>query len=326
MKSFDVVTIGAATQDVFVRSKKLEEQKDPLAPDGVDACIPLGSKLSIDELSFASGGGATNAAATFAHLGLKTACLSRIGDDLVGDFILAELKRERIDTSLVVRAKQEMSAYSVILLAGSGHRGILTHRGASAGLDTRDLPRKLKTRWIYATSLGGNKRLLKAAFDLADACGAKIAWNPGNKELELGWKTLLPFLKKCDALLLNKEEAAELADLPPRHLEDILKKIGDAIEGILIVTDGERGAYAVSDSVRYRVASLKGKRVNTTGAGDAFGSGLVSALIKKKDLDTALRVAALNAHGVITHMGAKAGILKRFPSANDLKRVSIKKW
>lgn len=53
--------------------------------------------------------------------------------------------------------------------------------------------------------------------------------------------------------------------------------------------------------------------MNTTGAGDAFGSAFVATLAKGLYLDDALRAGLLNALGVVTHMGAKAGILKKFP-------------
>ena len=96
MPSFDIVTIGAATQDVFIKSKKFEELRDPHAPDGFDACVPLGSKIDVDDLFFSTGGGATNSAVTFARLGFKTACLSRLGQDMTGSTILAELKKEKI--------------------------------------------------------------------------------------------------------------------------------------------------------------------------------------------------------------------------------------
>ncbi len=324
MKSFDVLTIGSATQDVFIQSKMLEEQKDSHAPDGIDACIPLGSKLGIDELTFATGGGATNAAVTFAHFGLKTTCVARVGDDMTAEMIMSDLKREHVDTSHIKRAKGEKSAYSIILVAGSGHRGILTHRGASQYLDARDLPRNVKPAWIYGTSFGGNARLLESVFALAYRTGAKLAWNPGAGELALGFARLAPYLRRTDVLILNKEEAGELAGLPSRHAPGVMRKIATSLKGVLIVTHGEHGAYAYAHGTTWFVGTLKGQRVNTTGAGDAFGSGLVGALAKGKRLDVALRTGALNAHGVITHMGAKVGILKGFPGILFLKKVPLK--
>jgi len=67
------------------------------------------------------------------------------------------------------------------------------------------------------------------------------------------------------------------------------------------------------------------KRVNLTGAGDAFGSGYAAAILKHYDIRTALAVGTLNATGVVQHTGAKVGILRAWPTANEISRVKIKK-
>lgn len=321
MARFDVITIGSATQDVFVKSHGWKERLDGSAPDGIDACIPLGSKLGIDELVFASGGGATNAAVTFAHFGLKTACFSRVGMDETGDGIIRQLKDERIDVKGIQRDHHEKTAYSIILVSGEGYRGILTHRGAANHLNPKLFPwheramfgQPYKAKWIYLTSLGGDKAALKSIFAIAKKMNACVAWNPGNGELDLGINVLRPYIKETHVFILNREEAAQLANLPPRFNEHILDKIGKLPQQALVMTAGKDGAYVRAHGATMFAPALKGKRLNTTGAGDAFGSGFVGALVKGRDLDDALRVGMLNAIGVVTHMGAKAGILKSFP-------------
>jgi ribokinase len=332
-RTFDVLTIGSATQDVFVRSKALEEHADDDSPDGIAACFMMGSKMAIDELVFSTGGGATNAAVTFARRGLRTACLSRVGTDAIGEEILNEMKREKIDARFIQEDAKHKTAYSIILLSGTGHRAIFTHRGASNALDHRAFPwhhwtkKMAKSRvakWIYVTSLGGDMNVLKDVFAHAERTRTHIAWNPGNQELAKGLKTLKPFLAQCDVLSLNREEAAVLTGLPPKNTQAILKTLGDLPRAVLLFTDGKRGAYARSGGVTYFASALKGKRVNTTGAGDAFGSGFVASWMKRADIKTALADAALNSLGVITHMGAKAGILLKAPSAKDRHKVSIR--
>jgi sugar/nucleoside kinase (ribokinase family) len=156
-------------------------------------------------------------------------------------------------------------------------------------------------------------KTLKSIFDHAKKMGARVAWNPGNAELELGRKKLLPFLKATDVLLVNREEAAMLAHVAPRFLEDAMKKLGELPRQALVITDGKNGAYVRTHGATLYSPALRGKRLNTTGAGDAFGSAFVGALAKGHYMDDALRAGLLNAHGVVTHMGAKAGILKKFP-------------
>jgi len=321
---YDVITIGSATQDVFIRSKALEEQKDPLVPDGIDVCVPLGSKIGIDELTFSTGGGATNAATTFSRLGLKTACIARIGKDVIGQAIKAELKKEKIDTKFLQIDPKEKTGYSVVLLDRTGRRGILTHRGAAQNLQAKELPLKKTTcRWLYLTSFGGDTKLAKEVITSGKRIGAKISWNPGGKELAKGLRALRPLIKEIDVLHVNREEAAQLTELPPRHLQDVIKKLAGFFHGILVVTDGSHGAYVHADGKTFFVGTLKGKPINTTGAGDAFGSGFIAALAKGKDLETALRIAALNADGVVKSMGAKAGILRSLPKKNAVEKIKV---
>ncbi|MCC7522404.1 carbohydrate kinase family protein [Candidatus Uhrbacteria bacterium] len=323
--SFDVITIGSATQDVFIRSRGWDEQKDPSAPDGFNACIPMGSKLPIDELTIATGGGATNAAVTFARFGLTTACFSVVGDDETGRTVINQLRDEGIDTGGIMIKSGEKTAYSVILVAGTGERGILTHRGAAGHLDAKSFP-WTNTSWIYITSLAGDLQNNREVFAQAIELGARVAWNPGAKELELGMEKLAPLLRQTDILLLNREEAAELAQLPPRHLSEIISNIEYRVSKrdlILVVTDGANGAYVHANGETLYAPSLQGERKNTTGAGDAFGSAFVSAIAQNKNVKTALAWGMLNSFGVVTHMGAKAGILKKIPTDKDVKSIHI---
>ena len=333
MAHFDVMTLGAATQDVFLKSSKFEEIPNPEAPDGMSACVSMGAKIPLDDVIFATGGGATNAAVTFGQLGLKAACVARVGQDHVGVMVKMELGRAKVETRFIQEDEEEKTGYSIIFLSGDGHRSIMTYRGASLKLDEKRLPWDLEKSsllkrdgfscdWIYLTSVAGNTRILDAVFSFAEKTGAKVAWNPGNGELALGRKGLMPYLAHTEVLLLNREEAAELAGKTPRHLDEIvttLAKFGP----ILSISDGAKGAYVYTDQMLHFAPALPGKRVNTTGAGDAFGSGFVTGLIKGMDAVAALRLGMLNALGVITHMGAKAGLLKKMPTADALARVKI---
>jgi len=89
---FDIVTFGSATRDLFVRSKNFDIFKNKKFISGEGICFNLGSKVYIEDLFFATGGGGTNTAATFAKQGLKTAYVGKVGNDPGGEAILKELK------------------------------------------------------------------------------------------------------------------------------------------------------------------------------------------------------------------------------------------
>src|SRR3989338_5841942 len=154
-RSHDVITIGSALWDTFLTTEEFQEVADKRFSTGYGECFALGSKIEVDEAQYGSGGGATNAAATFATLGYKTACVARVGDDLFGQRVLEELTEYGIDAKHVVVVKKGKTGSSVILTTPSGKRVVLVHRGGSSMFPQSTTPWTLppKTEWGDLPSL-----------------------------------------------------------------------------------------------------------------------------------------------------------------------------
>ncbi|MCR4314467.1 MAG: PfkB family carbohydrate kinase [Candidatus Uhrbacteria bacterium] len=319
---YDIITIGAATRDVFLVSNKFIAIKSKKFLTGMGECVALGSKIEIDRLVLTTGGGATNAAATFGSLGFHTATICRVGDDSPGKDVVEDLSRFGVSTHLVRQIKGGATAYSTILTMKDGERTVLVYRGTSADFVTRDIPISAitNTKWIYLTSLGGNLALAKKIIQTAHKAGVKIAWNPGHKELEEGLRAFSPLLPMINVLNINLEEATLLTG--KKKLMDIFKSLHS--DGLVrLVTDGTNGATVSRDGWIAHAATTGVKSISRTGAGDAFGSGFVAGLIKTEDLHEALRVGMINAESVITKYGAKNGILTSWPSSLKKRKVKI---
>lgn len=324
---YDVITFGSSTRDIFIRSAAMEVLDCDHSPSGSDACFPLGSKIEIEELIMETGGGATNAAVTFGRLGHKAAAVTAIGDDANGRDILAALKRDGVSAALVQVDKANPTAFSVIILSGAGERTILVYRGASENISPDKIPwPRLKAGWFYISSLGGKIGTLQKILSHAQNMGIRVAWNPGSQELKNGWEKLSIFIRQVDVFNLNLEEAMQLTDLRTRDLRRLFAPLHGLPRLATIITDGLNGAYADDGKIIRHSGTLDVKRVNTTGAGDAFGSGLVAALIKKADLSEALAVGTLNATSVVQQMGAKRGLLRKYPSKREIKSVPVDIW
>jgi ribokinase len=325
---YDVITIGSATRDVFMRSRHIKIIKDATFSTGEAECFALGSKIDVDYILFETGGGATNTAVGFARQGLRTAFVGRIGQaDVRGREILRAISGEGVDTSLVVHDRNAMTAYSVILLTERGERTVLVYRGASAKFRPQELPRaKMRAHWFYVTALGGNAAVVRAIFRHAARVKAQVAWNPGAAELVWGYRRLLPFFKQCSVLLLNREEASSLLNVDYAHDRLVFKKLCFALPGLVVVTEGTKGAVVCDNERRYVSETHEIKVVDTTGAGDAFGCGFVGTYIKTKgDIRRALQFATANAESKLQHVGAKDGLLRRLPS-RGLVRVRVSRF
>ncbi len=308
---FDCISIGAATRDIFVSSKQFKTKRDKLSPTEHDLTLPLGSKLNIDKIIFETGGGATNAAVTFARQKLKVGALCRIGVDPGGRAILETLDEEGVDTGLIFKDKKNYTGYSIILVTRSGERTILVYRGASNYFSTEIIPtNKLETKWLFVSSLAGNVGVLEQIVDLAKKQNIKIAVVPGSGELSKGPKILAPIFARADVVIMNREEASAITGIHFDHKEKIVHKMCLLVRGVSVVTDARNGATACDSEFFYHIGTHGNPSVDRTGAGDAFASGFVAGLIKYKNVENALELAADNASNVVNFFGAKEGILR----------------
>ena len=330
--TYDVITIGSATRDVFVWPKdtEIKVEEDKKYKTGKGMCFSLGSKIDVPEIHFRTGGSAVNAAVTFAKQGLKVSILCKVGKDSRGRSIMKRLKGAGVATALIMRDKKYFTAYSIIMVA-QGSRTILVHRGATEHLCCDEpIPyEKIKnSKWLYITNLGGESaKIFFPLVDFAYKNGVKIALNPGKAQLKLG-KELVPVLDKIDVLILNQEEASYLTGVPFEKEDEVFKKLDKWVKGFAVMTKGPEGFSACDNKNIYSGGILKEPvYVDRTGAGDAFGSGFVSAIIQGKSVEEALQFASANATGVLGAWGANHGLLSqeddiyKFGKLKIIKRV-----
>lgn len=321
---FDVLTIGTATRDVFLRSPLFKVVNDPAHlrklgfPTGEAQCFALGAKIQVEAPVLTVGGGAANASVAFARQGFKTGIVVGIGKDVNGIAALAALQREKVKTFPIYDPVQ-MTGYSVILLSPLGERTILHYRGASRDVKgTEPLWNRIRAEWIYISPGGIPFAAMLKIVKRFRKSGAKIAINPSSEYLKLGANKLMPLLSSLDMILLDREEAAYLTGVPYEDDRGIFRKFDRLVKGIAVMTDGPRGVKVSDGKKIYHAGTFREKRIaDRTGAGDAFGSGFVAGLIRKKgDIEYAIRLGSANATSVVEKVGAQAGILRRSEFAN----------
>ena len=202
-------------------------------------------------------------------------------------------------------------------------RTILTYKGMADELKSGDIKWKsLNTKWFYFSSLLGNSfETMKKLAAFAGKNKIKYAFNPSTYLAKKGMRYLMPIIAGCSLLVMNREEAELLAG--KGSISQMLKKLQQHSK-IAIITDGEKGAYAYNGIEKYTVIPRKINVAETTGAGDAFASGVTAGIIKGKSFEDSLRLGQFNAESVLGAIGAKNDLLKSSKAEKLLKTSHIR--
>ncbi|MBU1015248.1 carbohydrate kinase family protein [Patescibacteria group bacterium] len=312
---FDIITIGSATRDAFLKSEAFHVLQSTRSRTGKMLGVPLGSKLDLEQLEFSIGGGAVNTAVTFANQGLRVAPVAVIGEDLEGEAVGKFLKEQGVATPFLFRDKEGRTSLSLILSVGEKDRTILSFEGVKWHFTKFPFPFKElgKAKWLYVNHVGGRAAaLLPKALAFAEERGVQVAWNPGRTQLN-GGKRIRPLLKYADVFLVNQEEASEITGVPYQRRNEIFAVLDKWVKGIVVMTRGAAGVEVSDGKTRWSSGVLPlGKVTDRTGAGDAFGSGFVSSLVLHPgDIETALQTASANATGVLREWGTTKGLLEK---------------
>ncbi len=324
---YDVITIGSATQDVFLSADGVKILKGEEFNTGQGLCLPFGSKVQVRKIVFASGGAGTNAAVTFARQGMQVASIGVIGQDANGTAILDELRREGVDAKYFQLHHDDITAYSVILVSTGGERTILSYKGEGTHWNLKLIPwDQLESSWMYVNSLGGHEDLLEAIVKWSRTTNTHLATNPGTKELEFGLDRLAKYWKHFSIVGMNQEEAAQLAGVPYQEGDRIFKVMDEVIGGIFIMTKGEKGVDVSDGQMVYSAGIPNWEVTERTGAGDAFHSAFTAEFMRSGSIEKAIQLATANSTSVVMHYGAKEGLLRagdtgRFPLVQVTRRA-----
>lgn len=311
-----MLSVGAAVQDVFLSNS---DAFRPVCknPDECFAMLELGAKADVNNIEFSTGGGATNAATTFARQGLHSIFMGTIGHDPAGQAVVSDLDKEGVDATHLSYSEQYNTGYSVLLLAPSGERTILTYRGASTHYDIKnfDLSECGHVDWLYVTSMAGDMDTLSKILKQAHELGIKVAFNPGKGELKQMDK-LKALLDDIEVLSVNKEEMQQIVE---GETAEELVRHGVNYCPLVIVSDGPNGVTATDGKTIVAAGMYEDVPVtDRTGAGDAFGSGFISQWAQGASLKDAIVFASANSTSVVQAIGAKTGILQEGVELHDM--------
>lgn len=318
-----LLCIGSVAQDVFFPTNEgdfFETPEDVTSKKKV--AFEVGAKYQIEDRHEALGGVAANTSVGFARLGLDVECAGGIGDDLLGQWILQEFSREGVGVRHIQKFSDTQSDLSSILVfKESGDRTIFYNRDAAEKflVGKIDFSPFSEGDWVSISALNGDwKGNLDAIISQAQTQHLSLALNPGQRNIHDDAKAVLRAAQQATVLILNKDEATELA----LHIPDFLQSaIDDELaliralhtsesRKVTALTDGMRGAWVFDGTHVLHAEAISETPVETTGAGDAFSSGFLSAFILGKPMSESLQWGVANAGASVLQYGAVAGLLQ----------------
>jgi sugar/nucleoside kinase (ribokinase family) len=331
-KSYEAICIGSISKDIFFPTDEgiiIETPEDITAKEKV--AFELGGKYRVRDRYEAVGGVAANVAIGLSRLGRKAACYSKVGKDEMGHWAKRIVRNEGVSTETLFideNAKTDLSA--IIVLTQNGERTIFHNRDANEKLEIFE--EKLRnTKWLFVSALNGDwKRNMGKILEYKEAFGLRLAFNPGQHNIKDDAALVFRTVRQADVLLLNKDEAIELVMQSPekfsrQELDNerfLLEALHEAGAKTIGMTDGKRGAWGF-DGKEYWHCPIHTRKsvVDSTGCGDAFGSGFFAAWLRKRPLDVALRFGIGNSGSVVGFYGASQGLLRAEEMENIIQEI-----
>lgn len=284
---------------------------------GLKQAPQLGLELIATDFQTTLGSASAIFASGVAKLGHQVTFISKVGDDDFGEFCLAALRRAGVSTDYVQRDRSTKTGVT-LSLSTRQDRALVTYLGAISSLNYKDVEMSVVrgASHLHLTSYFLQNALRPAfprIFKEARAAGLTTSFDPNSDPSQTWGDRIWQVLAQTDILFLNRAEAIHLSRA--RGARRALKVLGSRAPCVVIKL-GPKGAIGIKGD---EMASSPGFSVNTldtTGAGDSFAAGFVSAYLQNHALEQCLRIG--NACGAISTL--KAGGTTSQPDSGTLKR------
>jgi ribokinase len=332
---YDVVTVGSCTLDIIMGvSDVLRFELFDKNVQKKYTAIEYSSKINVNDVRMFPGGSAANIACDLAMIKLKTAYIGCVGEDSSGYTCIEDMNDHGVNTECVIRTPDDATAISIILFSPWGKdRSILAYKGANDLLNKEHIQKARKLlentkafAWTSLTSDSGIEAI-EEAIKIVKAANpnALIAGAPSISIIKKRRDDAVRLMKMCNITSLNDEEALELTQEPNVH---------DAIQTLMswgfrraAITMGKNGSWLTNGKRLVKSGVFNVNVTDTTGAGDAFMSGVIAGTLMDKDLKTTAKMASglsaleIMSFGVRLGMPHSINALETFINSNEIEQT-----
>jgi ribokinase len=257
----------------------------------------------------APGGKGANQADAIAKLEVSVKMLGGVGDDAMGEALLASLQQDGVDISQIERFKDTSTGIATITVDDEGNNCIVVTPGANYRFlaeHIQNFQAIIEASDVIVTQLEIPMATVRYSLQLAKKLAKTTILNPA-PALELDNE----LLSCVDLLIPNETELASISGLPVRNEAEISvaarAMIKRGVKGV-IVTVGAKGCVYVNSERSQHFVAYQVDAVDTTAAGDSFIGGLAVALSEGKTVEAAIPFAMAVAALTVTKQGAQCSL------------------
>ncbi|MEQ9220090.1 MAG: carbohydrate kinase family protein [Cyclobacteriaceae bacterium] len=310
MKKLDVIVVGELNVDLIL--------------NGIDGFPVVGKEILADQMELALGSSSAICASNLSSLGLKVGFLGMLGNDVFGQFVIEQLEKKGVDTSMII-VEEDLKTGATIALSYGEDRAMITHQGAMKHLTLDDIESDklhqaghvhFSSYFLQPGLKGSLDVLFQRARQLGLTTSLDMQWDPA-EQWDLDLQKTLPYV---DVFLPNETELLKLTGAP-----DLAKAI-QAVQDLgkyLVVKCGSKGSVLCYEKKTIeKPAFLNEDVVDTIGAGDSFNAGYIYQFVKGASPEKAQIFG--NVTGAVST--TQAGGTNAFTNFEEVMKLAKKKF